>query len=374
MNPLIYAARVKRPCYKPLATLATLALLLFAWTGAKADSDGLWSRCSRSSSGTNLVAYACQSLSIGAGETITLQGRSQPAVVVTVQGDFTAGAGSKINVGGLASNLTLIVGGLVNLGTDVSLTANLFSSGVVTTGARSTLVGNLQTASAAINVGDHSSVSGNVTTTVAGVINIGADSTVNGDLTTASGAINVGDRSTINGAILSSVAGAVTLGANVTVTGTVATTYHGSDVGAGAITIGTGSEVKKGMATHTGAVTIAAGSKVCGNVVTNDGAITVGANASVCNSVCTGNSGAITVGAGATVGGNVETSTAGAITVGTGANVTGAVNVKNAGAKTIVDGATVGTVMLGGNCITVAKVTPSRPKITARAWRQIFMR
>ena len=364
-------ARAKRTWYR-LLTLS--ALLLCAWTGAKADGDGLWSSCSRTSNGTNLVTYTCKSLSIPAGKTVTLGTPSQGAVVVTVQDDFSAGAGSKINVGGLATNLTLMVGGLVNLGADVSLTANLFSTGVVTIGARNTLVGNIQTASAAINVGDHSSISGNLTTTVAGVINIGADSTVNGDITTASGAINVGDRSTINGAILSSVAGAVTLGANVTVIGTVATTYHGSDVGAGAITIGTGSEVKKGMTTNTGAITIAAGSKVCGNVVTNDGAITVGANATVCNSVCTGNSGAITVGAGAAVGGNVETSTAGAITVGTGANVTGAVNVKNAGAKTIVDGATVGTVMLGGNCIYVAKVTPSRLKITAREWRQIFMR
>ena len=369
MNPLVRSGPVVSPWRKPLAVLA---LSLCAWSAANAD--GLPDRCSRSGSGTNMAAYVCPSLTIAAGRTINLLGLKQGAIVLTVEGDFRVGAGSKINEGGLASNLTLIVGGLVDLGSDVSLTANVFSSGVVTTGARSTLVGNIQTESAAINVGDHSSVSGNLTTTVAGVINIGAYSTINGDLTTASGAINVEDRSTINGSILSSVAGAVTLGTNVTVTGTVATTYHGSDVGAGAITIGTGSEVKKGMTTNTGAITIAAGSKVCGNVVTNDGAITVGASATVCNSVCTGNSGAITVGAGASVGGNVETSTAGAITVGAGANVGGAVNVKNAGAKTIVAGATVGTMMLGGNCIWVAKVTPSHLKITAREWRQIFMR
>jgi hypothetical protein len=371
MTPLICTGPLLHPRRWPLVVLA---LLLCAGSAARADGDGLSGRCSKNTSGSNHVAFVCQSLSIASGETISLRALSQGTVTVTVQGDFRVGAGSTINEGGAASRLTLVVGGLVDLGADVSLTADLFSSGVVTTGARTTFVGNIQTDSAAINMGDHCSLSGNLTTTVAGVINIGADCVVTGDLTTASGAINVGDRSTINGAILSSVAGAVTLGADVTVNGAIATTYHGSDIGAGAITVGTGSTVRQGATTNTGAITIAAGSKVCGNVVTNDGAITVGANASVCNSVCTGNSGAITVGAGATVGGNVETHTAGAITVGTGANVTGAVNVRNAGAKTIVAGATVGTAMLGGNCATVSRATPSRLRITARDWRQIFLR
>ena len=352
------------------------ALLLCDGPPTWADQNVIAENCARSvgSSSSKMISYSCNALSITAGQTISLQSLTQGSAMVTVQGDLRVGSGAKINAGGPPTNLSLVVTGLVDLGADSTLSANLVSSAVVTTGARSIFVGNIQTGSAAINIGDHNTVTGNLSTVMAGVINIGADTIVTGELSTASGAINVGDRSTINGSILSSVAGAITLGKGVTVTGTVATTYHGSDIGAGAITVGSDSEVKKGLTTNTGAITIASSSKVCGNVVSNDGAITVGADASVCNSVCTGNSGAITVGAGAIVGGNVESAMAGAITVGAYARVAGAVTVRQAGAKTIVAGAIVGLAMLGNTCVTQAPVTATPIKIISRQWRQVYMR
>lgn len=357
-----------------------VALLLLVWLPAQADSNALSSHCSKnnSSGSSKNSVYICGSLSIPAGDTITLGSGTPTSITVTVKGSFKTDKASKINEGGFASNLTLGVSGKTDLGADSSLTANLTGAGDVTTGARSTVVGNIQTESADINVGDDSTVTGNITTMV-GVITIGARSTVIGDLTTADGAINVGDDSTINGSLLSTNTGAITLGENVTVNGRVATTYHGSEDGAGAITIGSYSNVIGDIITNTGAITVNAGktgkkTNVCGNVATNDGAITVGADATVCKSVCTGNTGAITVGAGATVGGNVETANAGAITVGTEASIKGSVTVQKAGEKTVVDGAKVGSTMIGDKCLILTQLIPIPLKIKSREWRQIFMR
>lgn len=361
--------------------------------------------------------YTCSPLTLGAGATITI---AAPATI-TVNGNFTTGAGTKINDGGTAANLTLvIVDGITDLGADTILYGNLIGSlkvktgskskvvgnittiaGVITIGNNNQVIGNIKTDSAAINIGNDTiignsstgcnaiPVNGNITTTIAGVIDVGTGSTVNGRLTTASGAINVGNGSTINGNILSTVAGAITLGNNVTVTCKVATTYHGSDIGAGAITVGENSQVTGGLATNTGAITVGNNANICGNVATDDGAITIGAHATICESVCSGNSGAITIGADATVGGNVVTAVAGAITVGTHATVGGNVETAGAGAitietKAIVKGgtdadasiakdATVGNkTSSSGACISSTSLT--FPRVKAREWRQIFMR
>lgn len=297
----------------------------------------------------------CNALTLAAGDSISVAGPTS----MTVNGDFVTGASAQLNAGGLSANLTITVSGITYLGDytilDGTIIASNNSTGTITTGANSQVIGDL-------------------ITTTAGVINVGTNASVVGDLDTKSGAINVGDNATITGSLLSSLAGAITVGVNAKVTGTISSTGDGSGSGAGAITVGGGSIVNGGISTNTGAITVEVGSKVGGNISTNDGAITVATQVNVGGSVCTGNSGAITIGASANVGGNVETANAGAITVGTKASVAGDVTVEKAGAKTIAPDATVGTSRIGSTC-GVATGTPTpAPRIISRDWRQLFMR
>lgn len=371
------------------APALALALLL-AWLPARAEHFSfpgkLPAPCSANSSGT----YVCTSLTLAPGDTISIGA----ATTITVNGALRTGRLSRINQGAGPTRLSLVVIGTTALGENTILHANLSGGGAITTGAHSVVVGNLtaiagvinigahgtvvgalKTDSAAINTGEFSSITGAITSTIAGVVTIGADSNVVGNITTTSGAINIGARSVIDGAITSLVAGAITVGANARVTGSVATTYHGSDVGAGAITLEDDVEVRGAVATHTGAITSGTRSQVSGSVSSNDGAITVGDDAAVGGAVCTGNSGAITVGDRTDVGGNIETALAGAITVGNLSRVTGAVTVRGAGARTVATDARTGS-MIGSTCGAAApRMTPLAPfRIKARQWRQLFMR
>lgn len=298
--------------------------------------------------------FNCGALTLAAGDAILLTGATQ----INIDGDFNTGASARLNANGNSANLNIYVAGITYLGDYTILHGNIFgtnnTTGTITTGANSQVVGNL-------------------TTTTAGVINVGNGGTVTGDLTTKSGAINVGDNATIKGSILSTLAGAITVGVNAKVTGSISSTGSGSGSGAGAITIGDNSIIDGGISTNTGAITIQVGSKVGGDIVTNDGAITVATNVNVSGSVCTGNSGAITIGASANVAGNVETAKAGAITVGTKANVGGGVTVHGAGARTIAADATVGQT-IGSTCGVPAAPHVNAPRIISRDWRQLFMR
>jgi hypothetical protein len=390
--------------WRPWSRQSLALLLLLVWLPAQAanysftnniPTDNIPAVCT----GPVSDVYTCSPLTLAAGDTITITGPT----AITVSGDFTTGNFTQINAAGDSTDLTITVTGITELGASTILKGNIIgnnattgtitigansqvegdltttTAGVINIGADSVVVGDLNTLSGAINVGDRSTVTGSIKSSLAGVITIGADSVVGGDLTTLSGAINVGDRSTVNGSILSSLAGAVTIGVHVIAMGDVATTYEGSEIGAGAITINSGSEVAGSVTTNTGAITVGVDAKVAGNVSANDGAITVEAGADIAFSTCTGNSGAITIGTGANVGGNVETATAGAITIGALANVTGGVTVHKAGARTIGAGATVGERM-DANCEIIAPhILPpgtilSPPRIISRQWRQILMR
>ena len=309
-------------------------LLLPIWLPAQAANNytfpgNIPAVCTGPSSGV----YTCTPLTLDASDTITI---TEPTAI-TVSGDFTTGSATQINEAG-NSDLTITVTGITDLGANTILKGNIIGSntttgtitigansqvegdlttteaGVINIGSDSSVVGNLNTQSGAINVGDRSTVTGLISSSLAGVITIGDDSVVVGDLNTLSGAINAGDRVTITGSILSSLAGVITVGADAIVTGDIATTYEGSEIGAGAITIG----------------------------------------------------------ASANVGGNVETATAGAITVGALANVTGGATVHKAGALTIGANSTVGE-RISTSCEVVTPPT-SLPRIISRQWRQVFMR
>ena len=392
--------------------LQLVALLLLVWVPAVQAATAytfpgtLPPGCSAGSGGN----YSCGPLTLGAGTTITI---TSPTTI-TVNGNFTTGAGAEINKDGAVANLTLVVvNGITDLGAGTILYGNLIGSlkvdtgnnskvfgnittiaGVITIGNNNEIIGNLKTDSAAINIGNNSfvgdpttvcnsdPVNGNITTTIAGVINVGTTTMIYGRLTTASGAINVGNNSKVYGKISSTVAGAITVGNGVTVACKVSSAI-------GAITVGSGSTVTGGLSTDTGAITVGNNSNICGKVATGDGAITIGAHATVCEDVCARKTGAITIGADAEVHGNVGTGVAGAITVGTGAQVDGNVETAGAGAitietKAIVKGgtdadasiakdATVGKkTSSSGACIST--ITATFPKVRSREWRQIFMR
>lgn len=346
-------------------------------------------------SGGNGV-YTCTALTLGAGDKIVMA--TGLPTVITVTNALIAGAGSQINAQG-AGNLTLKVGGLVDVGANATVTANLYAESTVTLqdrvnftgnittnmaviniGANNTVIGNLTTQVGAINTGEASSVTGNLTTTGAGVITTGAGSRVTGNLTTGAGAINTGAQSSVTGNVITQV-GAVTIGGNV---GGKINSLGVSE--AGAVTVSASGVISASITTGAGAVTLGAGSQ-SGGISTEDGAITVGTGSSVNGSVCSNNSGAITIGGGTTmaqvakVAGNVISKTAGAITVGAFAQVAGAVTILKAGAKSIAAGALVGGSQNSSQCadtLVAAAIPSSRgalpPSIKSREWRQIFMR
>lgn len=373
--------------------LRLLPLLLLVWLPAHAATDyNFPGNVPASCSGSDNTVYRCSPLTLEDSDTITITGPT----IIHVIGDFVTGDSVQINAAGAPSNLTVTVTEMTELGANTIFRGNLIGnnsslgniafganseiegnlttteSGVIDIGADSRITGDLSTKSGAINVGARSTVTGSISSSLEGVITTKAGTSVIGDLNTVSGAINVGERSMITGSILVSQAGAITVGANSTVTGNVASTPDGSGIGAGAITISAGTEIRGSVTTHAGAITVEAKAKVNGNVSTNAGAITVGAGANVGLGVCTGDSGAITIGASANVGGNVETATAGAITIGALANVTGGVKVHKAGDLTIGAKSTVGE-RIGTSC-QVSESPVSPPRIISRQWRQLFMR
>ena len=345
--------------------------------------------------GVSTGNYTCAALTINAGDVITIERVTRFIANVTINGNFTTPASGQINAGGSASNLNFVVNGTTDIGGNSNFKANLSSagsSGSITVGAGSVIVGNLYADNALIYLGDDTNVTGNVLTgtgiittgdrstvtgnvaTQSGAITIGADSTVNGNVndpnTSKDGAVTIGARSRINGSIVTG-AGAITVGASAQVSGLIKTVT-------GAITVGADAQVTGSVVTVTGAITVGAGATV-GGVASNDGAVTIGADSTVNGSVCSGNSGAITIGARAIVAGNVITATAGAITVGADARVAGAAKAKGSGSVSIAAGAQVGTTENNFTCADAIVPPPPPPppppsRIKSREWRQLFMR
>ena len=312
------------------------------------------------------VSYICDVLTLAIGDLLSI---ASPTTVIVI-GDFTAGAGSRINDGGAASDLILQVMGTTDTGKNSSITANLVGAGVVTLGSASKFTGDIKTQSAAINTGDFSTVIGSLKTVVAGVVNIGANNHLTGNVSTLSGAVNIGANSRVDGSISSALAGVLSLGAGATVGGNVTTA-------SGAINLGAGSNVTGFVLdTIAGAVTLGNNAAVGGGVGSNSGSITLGAGSSAAGSVCSGRSGAITLNDNTLVGGNVKTNE-GAITVGDQSSVKGTVSAVS-GAVTISPSAKVGVIGRKIMCpldkLAMMLKGGGVPVIKSREWRQIFMR
>jgi hypothetical protein len=279
--------------------------------------------------------YSCGIVTLGVGDTISIGG-AKPATI-TFAGALTTGPSNLINAVGSAADLTLVTIGVLNLGVDTIVNADVIASAAVNLGDGSLLNGNLVTASPT------------TTANGTGIVTLGANSSVSGYILTDGGAVTVGASGSVGGRITTQ-AGVVTLGADVEVRGGIST-------GAGAVTVGDGGRtVGGGITTSAGVVTLTTNVKIDGDIWTRGGAITIGARSSTCGSVISTGAGVVTLGADVKIGGSIN-SIAGAITVGSGSRVGGDVISTGAGVVTLT------AVHVGGQVATIAgaiTVTDSR--------------
>jgi len=268
--------------------------------------------------------YSGGVLTLGAGDTISIEG-TKPATV-TFTGAFTTGANNLINAGGLAADLNLITIGVLTLGSDTIMNANVTGTAAVNIGIGSSLSGNINTASPT------------ATPNVTGIVTLAANSSVGGYILTDSGAVTVGLAGSVGGSITTQ-AGVVTLGANVAVGGAISTVAGAVNVGDGSRTVG------GGITTEAGVVTLTTNVKIDGDITTIAGDISIGDGSSTCGSVITTGAGIVTLTTNVKIGGSIS-SVAGAITVGVGSTVGGNVSPSGAGVVTLTG------VLVGGNVIT----------------------
>jgi hypothetical protein len=267
-------------------------------------------------------SYSCGVLTLGEGDTITL-GKSDKSdkpdklVTITFSGAFTTGASNLINASGAVDDLKLVTNGVLTLGPNTLLNANVVGTAAVNLGSASTLAGNLTTSSPT------------------GIVTLAADSKVGGFISSQEGAINLGANSAVGGAV-SAGAGVVTLTTGIYVNGDISTV-------AGGITVGDQSRVCGSISSSgAGVVVLTTNIRVGGSVTTATGAITIGTGSTVGSDVISG--GVITL-TGLLVGGNVSSIGAGAITT-TDTSIGGDVS-SGAGVITLTNSQVRGTVTSG---------------------------
>jgi len=260
----------------------------------------------------SLSSYSCGVLTLIEGDTITLGGLFRP-VTITFSGAFTTGASNLINASGAVDDLNLVTNGVLSLGANTVLNANVVGTAAVNLGSASTLTGNLSTS------------------TPTGIVTLAADSQVGGFIRSQEGAISLGVRSTVGGAV-SAGAGVVTLDEDVRVGGAIST-------GAGAVTVGGRSTVGGGISTGAGVVTLLASATLGGGITTQDGGITVGNQSSVGGAITSTRAGIVTLGSAVKVAAGISTQ-AGAINIGADSEIGGSVSTQ-AGVVTLTTGITV---------------------------------
>jgi hypothetical protein len=298
-----------------LLRLITLFWLLLVGLPAQAATDYVFSStgpllpvgCSINLASTN--SYTCGVLTLAVGDTIEV---GSTPITITFTGAFTTAESNLINISGAISDLNIITNGVLTLGANTILNANV-------------------TGTTAINIGIGSTIGGNLTaSSTTGVVTLAVNAAVGGFIHTDAGAVTVGNSSTVGGDVRT-VAGVVILLTDINVGGDIST-------GAGAITIGDGSST-------------------CGSVIsTGAGIVTITTNIQVGGDVRTV-AGAIKIGAGSTVGGDVNPTGAGVVTL-TNVLVGGKVET-GAGAIALTDTRVYGTVAAtGGGKVTLTNSTP----------------
>ena len=309
--------------FKKVLLFAMLLLAVVAAQAANYDfsdtSINLPAGCSKVSTGN----YACGTLSLAAGESITI---GATATTITFSGAFDTGGGVMINngIGSSTSNLTMVVNGAATLGTGSTLNGNLttLGAGAVSIAVGSWVSGNVSTELGFVAMGAATTptgVGGSIRT-ITGYVGLGAGAYVGGPVSTDTGYVSLGAGATINGAVTTTTAGDVGLGAGAILNGDIMTK------GAGSVILGASSWAKGSITVQgtTGAdyITTADSSKVNCNISGAGSYITLGAKTQVGGSVTAKDY--VTVGAGVFIAGNV-TSTENYVVVGDGSTVRGKV-------------------------------------------------
>lgn len=245
--------------------------------------------------------YTCGALSLGNNDTITIN-TPRPATI-TFSGNFDTN-NAKINQGGLAVSLNLIVNGVLTAGYQSVLNSNVTANSVTagdqavfggdvtaTTGGvsltfKSTVAGTITTNSGPISLANQVVVSGGLVTN-SGAVNLGQTVKVAGDITTTSGNILVDQSSVVSGGVVSS-------------TGTVQLNYQAQVLGSintkGAITLAQGTVVGGNVVGGTDTVSVGYAAQVSGGVSTTSGPISLAQNSVVNACVKSSSSSNITLG------------------------------------------------------------------------------
>jgi hypothetical protein len=290
--------------------LVTLLSLLLAGMPAQAATDYTFSPtgllplgCSINQSNTN--SYTCGVLTLVVGDTITV-GSSTP-VTVTFTAAFTTFEGNSINVQGSPSDLNIVTNGTLVLGANTILNANVTGTAAITLGERSTIGGNITatTSTGVVTLAMNSTVSGFIHTD-AGAVNVAGSSVVGGDITTEAGVVTLLTNVNVGGGI-ETIAGGIAVGDGSSICGNVITT------GAGVVTITTNIQIGGDIRSNLGAIAVGSQSTVGGNIIVTGAGVVASANNLIGGNIST-KAGAITL-TDSRVGGNVASSGAGGVTL-----------------------------------------------------------
>ena len=227
-------------------------------------------------SGSNGV-YSCGSLSLGYGDKITL---SSPKIAsITINGDLYTNT-SRINVGGAAADLTLIVTGQLRADYQAVIQANISAGSISDSSGKVTFGGSLAVTSGNISLNFESTVAGDISSTSGG-ISIGQNNEVGGNISSESGAVSIGYSARISGDVATS--GAISTAQDSRIAGKIT----GST---GNVSVGYGARVSGSITTSSGKISFAQDSVAEGCVKSTSSAeIKLGYEAKI-NSVCCGSS------------------------------------------------------------------------------------
>lgn len=262
--------------------LALALALLMAAGPARAASYTFPTAMPPGCSGSNGNYTCAGGGSLGSSDTVTING-TKPATI-TVNGDINVN-GAKINQGGLASDLTIVVNGVFNPGYQGLINANVRAYSVNDTNGAASIGGTLQSTSGSIVLAYRTVVTGNITSSSS--VALGDEATASGSIT-ASGAVSTGYRSIVGGSI--SAGGTITIGQETDVTGTVTSTGSSTDV-----SIGYAARVRAAVRADGGQVTLAQNARAdaCVQTAQSSKAIILGSNTQV-DRVCCGALGSCT--------------------------------------------------------------------------------
>jgi predicted acyltransferase (DUF342 family) len=284
-----------------LRRLTVAAGLLLASAGALAVDYVFPDKMPSSCKGSN-GSYTCGQLTLGYDDTITIA--SPKPATITISAKLVTD-NARINVGGAASDLKIIVTGPLTPGYAAVINANIEATSIEGGSAGSvTWGGSITSTSGNITFGYADTVAGAVTSagtvvdssgavvfgssisTTTGSIALGYGSKVAGTITSTTGAIKLSNAMAVGGSI-TSTSGLIDIGNTTEVAGSLST--------AGAINVQQSARVAGALNGSTGAVTVGYAASVTGAVTTSTGTIAIGGTATLSSCVKSTSSAKITL-------------------------------------------------------------------------------